>query len=187
MIMCAYNGFAFDFKLILPYLKKLPRYMLKNLVFMDPWFDMFKLQRINLKLDAAFKQIQVNTKAKYEHGAAMDVNKLRKLVGVRALHHQSLVMRFDDYRRLIQEGHEARKIRPKEMLPYCSKASFFLTCCRETMESKELVHRKNPNETVRIFRCQSETCQRTLEIRGRKSTIVKRKYSYKHNIDEQTS
>ena len=57
MIMCAYNGFDFDFKLILPYLKKLPRYMLKNLVFMDPWFEMVKLQRINLKLDKAFKQI----------------------------------------------------------------------------------------------------------------------------------
>ena len=94
-------------------------------------------------------------------------------------------MRFNDYRRLIQEGHEARKIRPKEMLPYCSKASFFITCCRETMRNTGLVHRRFANETVRIFRCQSETCQRKLEIRGRKSDIVKRKYSYKHNKDEQ--
>ena len=78
-------------------------------------------------------------------------------------------MRFDDYRGLIQEGHEARKIRPKEMLPYCSKASFFLTCCRESMKCKQIEHRNYANETVRIFRCQSETCKRKLEIRGRKS------------------
>ena len=152
---------------------------------MDPWFDMVKLQRINLKLDKAFKQIQTNTKAKYDHGAAMDVNKIRKLVGIRALHHQSLVMRFDDYRGLIQEGHEARKIKPKEMLPYCSKASFFLTCCRESMKCKQIEHRNYANETVRIFYCQSESCKRKLEIKGKKSKILKRKYCYKHNKDEQ--
>ena len=77
---------------------------------MDPWFDMFVLEKKNLKLDAAFKEIQKNTKKVYAHSANIDVTKLKKLVSVRALFHQSLVIRIKDYKQLIREGKEARYI-----------------------------------------------------------------------------
>ena len=151
-MLCAYNGFGFDFRVLIHHWDHFGLRVQKNFILVDPWFDQLVLEGKNVKLDKAFKDIQVNTRI-YKHNGFTDVNKLRKLVAVRALNHQSLVIRLEDFKKLIFEGEQTRCIWHTKIVPYCSKASFFNWCCRETMRFHSFQFRSHPYECVRMYHC----------------------------------
>ena len=99
--LSAYNGFGFDFRVILNNLRYFGVSWKKEYILVDPWLDMRILEKKNLKLDDAFRGIQTHAHDHYTHAASTDVNKLRKLTLARALYHQSLVIRSGDYQNML--------------------------------------------------------------------------------------
>ena len=58
MIFCAYNGFSFDFRLIVYHLNLYGMSIDPYTYFIDPFLDMRKFDRRTLTLDVAFKMIK---------------------------------------------------------------------------------------------------------------------------------
>ena len=57
VFLCAYNGFGFDFRLIIHNLKSINLPFAQRWVLVDPWFDMVCLEKRCLKLDEVYKEI----------------------------------------------------------------------------------------------------------------------------------
>ena len=65
--LCAYNGFDFDFRVIINELRRFGIYEIHNFKLLDPWLDHLIFEKTSLSLDAAFKQIQKNSMKDYAH------------------------------------------------------------------------------------------------------------------------
>ena len=57
VILCAYNGFGFDFRILVHHWDYFGLRVQKNFILVDPWFDILVLEGKNVKLDKAFKDI----------------------------------------------------------------------------------------------------------------------------------
>jgi len=57
IVLCAYNGFGFDFRLLIHNLRYFDHEITEDLLLIDPWVDMVHQERINLTLDAAHKKL----------------------------------------------------------------------------------------------------------------------------------
>ena len=141
----------------------------------DPWFDRICLEKRCLKLDEAYREISKYSNRRKKHDGFRDINMLRKIHAVRILYHQSLVMRSKDYQVMLSEGEEARRIWHTEMLPFCSKASYFRPCCRKTMKFTKRYEHNHPKENGNTYTCREKSCARELKIAGKSSRLIKRK------------
>ena len=153
VFLCAFNGFGFDFRLIVHDLKSFNLPFAQRWVLVDPWFDMVCLEKRCLKLDEAYREISKYSNRRKKHDGFRDINMLRKIHAIRALYHQSLVIRSKDYQVMLSEGKEARRIWHTEMLPFCSKASYFRPCCRKTMKFTKSYEHINPRENGNTYKC----------------------------------
>ena len=55
VIFCAYNGYQFDFFLLVLHLEPYGLKFDKSSLFIDPYIDLFRLDRTNASLDFMFK------------------------------------------------------------------------------------------------------------------------------------
>ena len=58
LVLCAYNGFGFDFRILIDNLSYFDFEIKNNILLIDPWLDMIILEKNNLKLDVVHKIIQ---------------------------------------------------------------------------------------------------------------------------------
>ena len=55
--LCAYNGYGFDFRIIIHELRRFGIYNMHNFKLLDPWLDQMIFTKKAVKLDDAFKEI----------------------------------------------------------------------------------------------------------------------------------
>ena len=80
IILCAYNGFGFDYRVLIHNLEEFGIKITLDCWLIDPWLDMVVEEDNNLTLDQAHKNIEDHTQDHYDHGGVKDVIKLHKLV-----------------------------------------------------------------------------------------------------------
>jgi len=82
--LCAYNGFRFDFRVIINELRRFDIYKIQNFKLIDPWLDTLVLEKTTSSLDKAYLNIQHNSWISDTHDAKGDCYKLKKLLTIRS-------------------------------------------------------------------------------------------------------
>jgi len=132
-VLCAFNGFRFDFRVLLFHLKEFNIKLPKNTLLVDPWLD----RKIIYDLEGSFLfcyfDVFDNTHMDYPHNALGDAERLEKYYKYRTSKFATLVMRLNDYDEFIFAGNPARYIAKKFLVVRCCEFTFLNKCCYKHM------------------------------------------------------
>ena len=96
--LCAYNGYKFDFRVLIHELRRFGIYSVPNFKLLDPWIDWVVLKKQDSeKLVDRFKKMTKNSYVNPIHKALEDCKKLNKVFTSRAISSESLTMTMHDY------------------------------------------------------------------------------------------
>ena len=109
-MLCAFNGYHFDFRVLLHHLREENIAHTHNFLLLDPWLDRAVFEKRFESLEQSYKALFTKATEKQKHGASQDAARLSKYYKTRAISNSSLTITIKCFEDLIYCNEPTRNI-----------------------------------------------------------------------------
>lgn len=172
IVLCAFNGFGFDFRILLYHLD---RYLIKipsHWILIDPCYDVYRVNGSMTKFESIFNDTVQHANEKSAHGGLQDAIRLAKFHALRSVKNPSYATNQKSYEAMIFNGLPTRRTYKLNIEEQCSTLSFFNKCCPDNLKKIRSKYNKKFRKMILTFQCQEEKCPCYIVVLGRKSNVT---------------